>query len=112
MNRQFPALAPVVIALLICANKLLAADGSWSQATAGNQDWANTANWAGGVLADGPDSYAIFNANLPNDQSVTNAGGRTVGHILFQDSDTATAGGDNLGSATNHTGSLHLDVSS
>src|ERR1051326_7618012 len=88
-----------------------ATDGSWSQAGGGSQDWANTANWAGGIIADGADANAIFNVNLTADQSIINAGGKTVGNLFFQDSDTSSSGGFNLGAATD-TGSLTLDVTS
>ncbi|RYD60267.1 MAG: hypothetical protein EOP84_37195, partial [Verrucomicrobiaceae bacterium] len=71
-----------------------AADGTWTQATAGNQAWSTAANWTGGVVADGVDRSAIFNVNLSNDQTITlGSTGRTIGHLFFRDSDTATTGG-------------------
>src|SRR5947208_4499627 len=108
-----PRIASTLIFSAICLSRatLWAADGSWSQATAGNQDWGNSANWLSGTIADGVDFSAIFSVNLPGDQSVTNAGGRTIGHLFFSDTDTSSAGGYNLGFA-GEPGSVTLDVTS
>jgi autotransporter-associated beta strand protein len=87
-----------------------ATDGSWVPTAGGNQDWGTAANWVGSTIADGADGSAIFNVNLAADQTVTGAGGRTIGHLFFQDTDTASQGGFNLGLLGE--GSLTLDVSS
>src|SRR5947208_1656321 len=111
MNRLSKTLSIFTVVLITVCNlqKVSATDGSWTQATAGNQDFTVTGNWLNGVLPGGIDSSAIFNVNLPNDQSVVNVGGQTIGHLFFQDSDTSTAGGYNLGAATD-VGSITLDV--
>jgi fibronectin-binding autotransporter adhesin len=88
-----------------------AIDGSWTQAAGGNQDWTITANWLNGIVPSGIDANAVINVNLTADQSITNVAGQTVGHLFLQDSDTSTAGGINLGAATD-VGSITLDVSS
>src|SRR5437016_5948280 len=87
-----------------------AADGSWLPAAGGNQDWNNTANWTGGVVANGVDASGIFNVNLVADQSIQNAGGQTVGHMFFQTT-SSSAGGFNVGLVAD-VGSLTLDVTS
>ena len=84
--------------------------GSWIQAVGGNQDWGNTGNWSGGIMADGVDANAIFNVNLTADQTLTNVYNRTVGNLFFQDSDTATAGGFGFANETAF-GAFTLDVS-
>src|SRR5262249_47163189 len=105
------SLTLIVSAFFVFQQSSWAADGSWSQAGGGNQDWLNTANWLNSVYADGIDANAIVSVNLTADQSITNAGGRTVGHMFFQDTDTGTAGGFNVGGSAD-AGSLTLDVSS
>jgi autotransporter-associated beta strand protein len=111
MKRNYRLL--LSLSLIFCVRVAQSAsDGSWSQAGGGSQDWGNAGNWVNSVVADGTDMSAIFNVNLTADQSVTNAGGRTVGHLVFQDTTiTSPNGGYNLGAATD-TGSLTLDVSS
>src|SRR5215510_6632969 len=113
MNR-LPKIASILSVVLITVGHLQiasAVDGSWTQIIAGNQDFTIAGNWLNGIVPGGVDSSAIFNVNLTNDQSVINVGGQTFGHLFFQDTDTATAGGYNLGAVAD-VGSITLDVSS
>jgi|GEM_PF-3177740 len=88
-----------------------ATDGTWTQVGTGNQAWATTTNWTGGIVADAVDGNAIFNVDLTNDQTITLGGaGRTIGNLFFQDTATGTAGGYGIGTAGD--GALTLDVSS
>lgn len=113
MNRlpKSPTVLFVLVLTLISLQSAFAVDGSWSQATGGNQDWTVTGNWLNGIAPSGIDANVIVNVNLTADQSIINIGGQTVGNLFLQDSDTATAGGFNLGAATD-VGSITLDVSS
>jgi fibronectin-binding autotransporter adhesin len=113
MNR-IPKIASILFVFLFSLNLQIAsgADGSWSQAVGGNQDFTLPGNWLNGIVPGGIDSSAIFNVNVPTtDQSVINVGGQTLGYLFFQDSDTSTAGGYNFGAVTD-VGSVTLDVSS
>jgi autotransporter-associated beta strand protein len=113
MNR-IPKLASTFSVLIITIANLQTAsagDGSWTQVTFQNQDFTLPGNWLNGIVPGGIDSSAIFNVNLTNDQSVVNVGNQTFGNIFFQDTDTSTAGGYNLG-ATTDTGPITLDVTS
>src|SRR5262249_30053675 len=85
------------------------ADGSWTQFISGNQDFTVGGNWLNGIVPGGIDSSAIFNVDLTNDQNVVNIGGQTFGNIFFQDVTVSSAGGYNLGAATD-VGSITLDV--
>jgi fibronectin-binding autotransporter adhesin len=84
--------------------RVLAADGTWIDSD-GDGLWSDTANWSGGVVADGSGSTANFNTVDANPATVnTNFPGfyrnaigldtsRTIGNIIFGDSDTSTPGG-------------------
>lgn len=111
-TRRQVALAGSVAALLgVTAGQVHAVDGSWTQTAATAQLWSNSANWTGGIVADGVDGSAVFNTNLTADQNTSlEAGGRTIGHVFYQDPTTTTAGGFGLGIATD--GALTLDVTS
>ncbi|MGN6642674.1 MAG: beta strand repeat-containing protein, partial [Verrucomicrobiota bacterium] len=66
-----------------------AADGTWTNPAGGS--WANGANWAGTVIADGLDSTARFSSlNITADATVTLDGARTVGGLEFGDATTAS----------------------
>src|SRR5262245_50657780 len=101
--------AAVLLGAVAFAPHGFGADGGWTQAAAGTQLWSNSGNWAGGTIADGVDATAVFNTNLTADQTIgLEATGRTIGNLFFQDPDTASAGGFNVGQAGN--GALNLDV--
>ncbi|MHA3772353.1 beta strand repeat-containing protein [Verrucomicrobiota bacterium sgz303538] len=99
------------MSLAVGTPQVQAADGTWTQAGTNNQAWSTATNWNASNVADGVDSSAIFNVNLTNDQTITlGATGRTIGHLFFRDSDTATTGGFGIG--TSGDGALTLDVTS
>jgi hypothetical protein len=116
MNR-LPKFASILSVLILTITNLQIAsgiDGSWTQTGGGNQDSTLAGNWLNGIVPSGIDASAVFNVNLTADQNIINAGGQTIGHVFFQDSDasaTTTAGGFNWGAATD-VGSITLDVSS
>ena len=102
----------VTAAALVLAPQARAANGTWSTTvTTGAQAWSTTTNWASGIVADGTDANAIFNVDLAADQTISIAGGRTIGNLFAQDPTTSTAGGYSLGVPA-ETGPLTLDVSS
>ena len=74
-----------------------AASGTWTNTVDGQ--WEDTANWSGGVIADGADSTADFNTLDIVDQGspffrvgVGLNTNRTIGHLNFGDTNTATPG--------------------
>jgi len=112
MNRLLKPLSLFSIALstIFSLQPASGIDGSWTQAAGGGQDWTLGGNWLNGIVPSGIDASAVINVNLTADQSITNVGGQTLGHLFLQDSDTSTAGGFNLGVGTD-VGSITLDVS-
>jgi autotransporter-associated beta strand protein len=76
--------ALAVSALLIAALPGQAQTGTWSQATGGTYTWSNTANWTGGVIADGANNTANFTtANLTGPITVNLDTNRTIGALVF-----------------------------
>ncbi len=58
--------------------------GIWSNPAGGS--WANSADWSGGVIADGTDSTADFSQlDLTADAVLTLDGARTIGNLIFGD---------------------------
>src|SRR6266540_451981 len=105
MNRLLKIPSILFVFLITVANLQTASatDGFWTQtSTNGGQDFTLTGNWLNGIVPGGIDASAVFNVNLPGDQTITNVAGQTLGHIFFQDTDTAntSAGGYNFGAAT------------
>ncbi len=99
-----PLLGAVTATLLTLAVPLQAASSSWSSTTAGT--WSNAANWTGGNVADGSGSTADFsNVNITADPTVIHLdSARTIGNLIFGDTDTSSAAGwllDNNGTVAN-----------
>jgi len=74
-----------------------AADGTWTQISAGSGagTWsdATTGTWSGGTVAGGSGSTANFDAvNITSNSVITLNGARTIGNIVFGDTDTSTSG--------------------
>lgn len=68
------------------------ANGTWTNASGGL--WTLATNWSGSIIADGSSSTANFNTlNIASDVTVGLNGSRTIGNIIFGDTDTATAAG-------------------
>lgn len=76
-----------LMALFACAATGFAADGTW-QSSSGSGDWTNSAQWDGGVVADGTDATALFNGTTG--RIVTNTGTTTIGNLTV-DGVTGTA---------------------
>ncbi len=65
-----------------------AADGTWNQAGLGNTYlWADSTNWVDGIIADGTNAFAHFDAVDAEASQFMDLGGAgwTVGHMKFTD---------------------------
>jgi autotransporter-associated beta strand protein len=66
--------------------------GTWNTTTNGAL-WTLNTNWVGNVIADGTGKTADFNhVNLTADTAVGLNGNRTIGNLIFGDTNTATGG--------------------
>jgi fibronectin-binding autotransporter adhesin len=83
--------AAVASLLLAIPGTAQAVNGTWSSNTDGT--WSNSANWAGGTVADGADFTANFsldisgtNRQITNDPGSANATWNgTIGHLIVED---------------------------
>jgi autotransporter-associated beta strand protein len=90
-------------------------NGTWNT-TVTPSSWATDTNWVGNTIADGAGFTADFStldvpatpASPATDPTVTLDGARTIGNLIFGDTNTATAGSWIL--ATGSEGSLTLDA--
>ncbi len=100
------ALATALLAGMLHVNSVRAQSGTWINPNGGS--WANSANWQGGIIANGTDSTADFSTlSLSADATVTLDGAQTVGTLIF--GDKATAHGWTLNTGTG--GALTFSVS-
>ena len=77
---------------LLAVSSLHAADGTWTQTTAGPFNWDDIANWSSGAgpIADLADFTANFTANINPAQTVNLNNPKTIGNITFTDSTTSS----------------------
>lgn len=80
-----------IVSLLFMAMNLRAADGTWTGTASGN--WSDTSQWAGGIVADGSGSTAMFTNDITTDVTVTLDTARTNGNLVFADADTNSTAG-------------------
>ena len=77
-------LASVLLAGMLNVNTARAQSGTWINPSGGS--WANSANWQGGIIAQGTDSTADFGTlSLSADATVTLDGAQTIGNLIFAD---------------------------
>ena len=93
------------VATIMAAPMLYAASGTWTN-TASGVNWSAAANWSNSVIADGSGFTADFNSiNLTTDPTVVHFDvTRTIGNLIFGDTNTNSAAGwllDNNGFNTN-----------
>src|SRR5438128_2143236 len=96
LRRRFrsPACAAALcaVALLATAHFGKAASGTWTQTTSGGL-WSDITNWnsGSGPIADGLDSTADFSTiDITADDTVHLDSVRTIGNLIFGDTDTST----------------------
>ncbi|MEI6197953.1 MAG: hypothetical protein WCS42_26865, partial [Verrucomicrobiota bacterium] len=82
------------VATIMAAPMLHAASGTWTN-TASGGNWSAAANWSNSVIADGSGLTADFNSiNLTTDPTVVHFDvTRTIGNLIFGDTNTNSAAG-------------------
>ncbi len=86
-----------------------AGSGVWTNGLGGS--WTTSNNWSGGLIAGGMDAAADFSTlNLSANRSVTLDGARTIGSLIFDDTNPATD--HNWTLSTGSSGPLTLATSS
>jgi autotransporter-associated beta strand protein len=76
--------------LILYAQWVPGADGTWIQSTAGPFNWGESLNWSSGTVAAGADRTASFTPNITAAQAVNLDSARTIGNITFTDSSNAS----------------------
>jgi len=90
------------LAILLSSRNAIAATGTWSNAVA-NAPWPNAANWGGGYVPNAGGDIADFSTlNITADRIVNLNSNRTVGTLIFGDTDpthdwTLANGGTGIG---------------
>jgi autotransporter-associated beta strand protein len=69
----------------------LPASGNWSVDASGR--WTDPGNWSGGIIATGADQTATFAVDVTANRFINNDSPRTLGNLLFSDSDPVTEAG-------------------
>ncbi|MFT3788417.1 MAG: autotransporter-associated beta strand repeat-containing protein [Tepidisphaeraceae bacterium] len=91
-SRFLIALAGSGVALAL-AQSALATDGTWITGAAGTYNYDDTANWAGGVIADLDPALANFSTvDLNGTVGIDLATARTLTNLTFADTDISTLG--------------------
>lgn len=97
----------LIIPFLLSAARVLAADGSWTIVSGGN--WSDSTKWASSVVADGAGFTANFNTvNPASDTTVHLDSARTLGNLLFGDTDLSSPASWTLANAGNAANKLTL----
>lgn len=98
----------LVLALIVSAGALHAQTGTW-QANA-NGVWSDTNNWFSGTVANGSGNTANFaSINITADRIVTLDSARTIGNLIFGDTDVSSTGHWTLSNGGTATNILTLD---
>jgi fibronectin-binding autotransporter adhesin len=107
-----PTRLGLALAFALTAATSFAVDGTWINSSGGI--WINPLNWAGGTVADGAGGTANFNTlDLTGATTVTLDSARTLGTLIFSDTDTNTAAGwilGNGGTAANTIAATNITV--
>ncbi len=87
-----PALYPLMATILTLSDSAVADSGTWTNDASGS--WSNLNNWSGSIIADGSGNTADFSTiDISADRTVTVDTSRTIGNIMFGDTDTSSAAG-------------------
>lgn len=92
LARALAVSQPLIVAAICLVNQtaVRAADGVWTSTVTGGL-WSDTANWSGGVVADGTDALADFSTlNIAAHTTVQFDAARTLGSLRFGDTATTT----------------------
>lgn len=96
-------ISPAILALAISSQAHAQQNGTWTSTASGL--WSDSANWSGGNVANGSGFTANFNTvNIPAATTVNLDSARTIGSLIFGDTDTTSAASwtlANNGSAAN-----------
>jgi len=77
-------LASLLLSGMLQVNSARAQNGTWINPNGGS--WANSANWQGGIIAQGADNTADFSTlSLSANATVTLDGAQTIGTLIFGD---------------------------
>jgi autotransporter-associated beta strand protein len=85
LNQVLKASAIFMAIALVIPAVAAATNGTWVSPTVGN--WADTANWAGGVVANGANAVANFTNDVGYGYTITTSG-QTIGTVNFDTSPT------------------------
>ena len=86
-----PGLSLVFTLVLSQCPQVRAADGTWT--TDDSSTWSNSANWSGGVVADGMDFAADFgNADITGLRTVSLDSARSISNLSFGDAEPSSSG--------------------
>lgn len=100
--RHSMRLASIGALLALSTPLVLADNGSWN--VDANGLWSTGSNWLDGTIADGAGSIATFSNNITASRTVSLDSARTIGSLVFGDSDSSSSAGwtlNNNGSGSN-----------
>jgi len=91
MKKRIQAAVAVAAALIagMSVGTAEAADGYWTNNN--NGTWSDTANWQGGIVANGADFTAYFMIDITAARTVTLDTARSIGNVKFADTPTASS---------------------
>lgn len=110
-RRLWPSLATAILALVgsISFSSAQTQDGTWINNTNTNTNWSDPANWLDNHIANGAGFTAAFNTlNLTGIRTVTLDDARTIGNLVFGDTDISSSGGWSLTNSGNTANFLTL----
>lgn len=78
----------VLLAASVPTGVLAQTSGSWNVNANGN--WGATGSWLNGIIPNGADGTANFNLDINADRTITIDSPRTIGNLVFRDTDLAS----------------------
>src|SRR5687767_6367850 len=90
-SRRKVVCAAAILGFIGAAAPALAqTDGTWN--TSSSNSWATASNWRSGTIASGTGATAYFRFDIGSTRSVSADVGRTIGHLVFDDTGTSPDG--------------------